>query len=96
MLNEKLFVVTETGNLWERHWRNDLNGLGSGRPRPSRQSEDGTRRPARAMLDEKLFVVTETGNLWERHWRSDLGRAGHGRTTARRPAGDSPPQPVPP
>ena len=25
MLDEKLFVVTETGNLWERHWRDDLD-----------------------------------------------------------------------
>jgi hypothetical protein len=24
MMNEKLFVVTEDGNLWERHWRGNL------------------------------------------------------------------------
>ena len=61
MLDEKLFVVTETGNLWERHWRSDLERGRVVRSRPTRQSEDHP-GPGAAMLDEKLFVVPETGN----------------------------------
>ena len=40
MLDEKLFVVTETGNLWERHWRSDLERGGRGSITADRQSED--------------------------------------------------------
>jgi hypothetical protein len=81
MMNEKLFVVTETGDLWERHWRADLGRWAwedHGRPESLRIVS----APGAAMMDEKLFVVTENGDLWERHWRADLGRwawQGHGR-----------------
>jgi IgA Peptidase M64 len=73
MMNEKLFVVTDDGSLWERHWRGDLSRWvweGHGRPE-NRPIEYG---PSAAMMNEKFFVVTNDGNLWERHWRGDLGR----------------------
>ncbi len=69
----KVFVVTETGSLWERHWREDLGRWAwedHGRPANQRI----TQAPGAAMGDEKLFVVTDTGTVWERHWRTDLGR----------------------
>src|SRR5436853_349405 len=62
MLGEKVFVVTEAGNLWDRHWRPDLERWAwedHGRPGNQRI----TQAPGAAMLGEKLFVVTETGNL---------------------------------
>ena len=83
---EKLFVVTDDGNLWERHWRSDLDRWAwedHGRPQSRRIVSD----PGAAMMDEKLFVVTEDGDLWERHWRNDLGRWAwepHGRPESKR------------
>src|SRR5690349_2551368 len=73
MLDEKIFVVTDDGNLRERHWRTDLSQwVWEDHGRPGNQRI--TQAPGAAMLNEKLFVVTETGNLWERHWRPDLER----------------------
>jgi hypothetical protein len=73
MLNEKLFVVTDDGALWERHWRADLGRWAwEDHGRPSGTSVTTT--PGAAMMDEKLFVGTSDGHLYERHWREDLGR----------------------
>lgn len=73
MINNKLFVVSEDGKLWERHWRLDLNRwvwFDHGRPNDVRVAT----APGAAMMDEKFFVATEDGDLWERHWRTDLNR----------------------
>jgi hypothetical protein len=86
MSNEKLFVVAEDGNLWERHWRGDLARWvwhDHGRP----ESKKIVAAPGAAMANEKLFVVVEDGNLWERHWRNDLGRwawQDHGRPASQK------------
>ena len=88
MLDEKVFVVTDDGTLWERHWRADLGRWAwedHGRPGNQRIVQ----APGAAMLNEKLFVVTDQGNLWERHWRADLGRwawEDHGRPPGTRAA----------
>ncbi|HMM96379.1 M64 family metallopeptidase, partial [Phycicoccus sp.] len=83
MLGEKFFVTTETGNVWERHWRADLGRWAwEDHGRPGNQKVVAA--PGAAMLDEKFFVTTETGNVWERQWRADLGRwawEDHGRPT---------------
>ena len=88
MLNEKVFVVTDDGNLRERNWRSDLSRwVWEDHGRPGNQRI--TQAPGAAMLNEKLFVVTETGNLWERQWRSDLGQwawEDHGRPADARAA----------
>jgi hypothetical protein len=86
MLNQKLFVVTDDGSLWEHHWRSDLNAWvweSHGRPDNQRIAHG----PAAAMLNQKFFVVTEAGDLWERHWRNDLSRwawANHGRPDSKK------------
>ncbi|MFH8249425.1 M64 family metallopeptidase [Microbacterium sp. B2969] len=73
MSNSKLFVVTETGKVWERHWRSDLGRWAwEDHGRPGNQKVIAA--PGAAMLNEKFFVTTKPGNVWERHWRSDLGR----------------------
>ena len=83
MLNEKFFVTTETGNVWERHWRGDLGRWAwEDHGRPGNQKVVAA--PGAAMLNEKFFVTTDAGNVWERHWRGDLGRwawEDHGRPT---------------
>jgi hypothetical protein len=73
MLNEKLFVVTEPGNLWELHWRADLGRWAwenHGRPGGVALAD----APGAAMMDSKLFVRGTDGRLYERHWRADLNR----------------------
>src|SRR5439155_6785424 len=73
MMNEKPFVSTDDGNLWERHWRADLGRWAwedHGRPTNHRIAHG----PGAAMMNQKLFVVTDDGHLWERHWHDDLGR----------------------
>jgi hypothetical protein len=70
MLNEKLFVVTDTGNLWERHWRADLGRWAwedHGRP-PDAQLATA---PGAAMMDSKLFVGGDNSHLFERVWTGE-------------------------
>jgi hypothetical protein len=62
MLDEKVFVATDDGTLWERHWRADLDQWvweDHGRP----DNQPVVHAPGAAMLNEKLFVVTDQGNL---------------------------------
>jgi phage terminase large subunit-like protein len=83
-MNQKLFVVTETGNLWERVWNagaSEWVWFDHGRP----GNQKIVHAPGAAMMNQKLFVVTETGNLWERVWNAgasewvwfDHGRPGN-------------------
>jgi hypothetical protein len=70
MLNEKLFVVTDTGNLWERHWRADLGQWvwqDHGRPPGTRAATT----PGAAMMDAKLFVGADNAHLFERVWTGE-------------------------
>jgi hypothetical protein len=67
MMDSKLFVVTEPGNLWERHWRADLGRWAwedHGRP----PEAGAATAPGAAMMDSKLFVGASNAHLFERLW----------------------------
>ena len=71
MLDSKLFVVTEAGNLWERDWRPDLGRWAwqdHGRPPGGARAATA---PGAAMLSSKLFVGTDDSHLWERYWTGE-------------------------
>ena len=86
MHDERSFVATNVGSLWERQWR-AAEGIwawqGHGRP----ENQRIVQAPGAAMHNERLFVVSETGNLWERRWDAptaiwvweDHGRPGNER-----------------
>jgi hypothetical protein len=67
MMNQKLFVATENGNLWERHWRADLGQWvweDHGHPPGTRVDT----APDGAMMASKLFVGTANDHLFELVW----------------------------
>ena len=70
MLNEKLFVVTDTGNLWERQWRTDLNRWAwqdHGLPPDTRAATS----PGAVLMGSKVFVGGSNRHTFERTWTGD-------------------------